>query len=335
MSISSVEVGTRRWSASQNLSVSSLQLSWEVSVAGQFSFILPSAQAALLGHSSLLGLWVYFEHETLGSGGGVITDITADFTAGTLEVAGESFGSLLRKKRTSRSFRTQAAPAGSLWLRAVSDVQIDGDLEIDEAYADEGGSLFSIEWRGDDLFDLTERLSQMSNHEWDVTIDSERRIYAEFREEIGRDQRGSVILLDGRDVVEGTIAGSSFALVNDILAVAGDTRWADADHAVVRDPDSIELYGASQATTTYDYVTRRASLYTRAKEDLELYSQPIYAASVKLSASNPQLDNIRQGDTVWLVSSDSNHIFDFRVMARAYASDDDSVTLAGNCTVSE
>jgi hypothetical protein len=284
-----------------------------------------------MGYDTFLGRWVLWQHPALGSWGGVIEDVSIDLFRGTVELGAASFATNLRKKRTSRTFRVASAPAGSLWLRAMTDVQTDQDLDIDDISADEGGALLTWEWRGDDLFQTTDALATASNHEYDVYVDDERRIVAEFRERIGQDRRGSALLIEGREVLDGTIAATSYDLVNDLLALSGDEDWARRDHAVVTDPDSIDAYGRQQGVAAYDFATRRASLFPRAKEDLVTLATPAVPATVRVTASSPELARFRHGDTVRLWSASANRRYDFRVLNRALAADEGVVTLAGDC----
>jgi len=333
--LSTITLAYRGWGDAKSIGVASVSASWGVSEIGRFSGILTANQARMLGFSSLLGLWVLWEHPTLGRWGGVIEDLNVDLFRGTVELAGASFATNLRKKRTSRNQRVSSAPAGSLWLRAVSDVQNDQDLDIDEANADEGGNLLTWEWRGDDLFQVTDALARTANHEYDVYLDDNLRVIAEFRERVGEDKTGSVLLIEGRDVLDGTIAESTYDLINDILAVSGDDEWAAADHAVVTDPDSIDLYGRQQGTSAYDYATRRASLIPRAQEELVTLAEPARPATVRVAATNPQLSLFNIGDTVELWSATANQRYDFRVLSRAIAADEGVVTLSGDCAVAE
>ena len=333
--LSTITLASRGWQDAQSVSVASVSASWGVSEIGRFSAILTVEQVRKLGFTSLLGLWVLWEHPTLGRWGGVVEDRNVDLFRGTIELGGASFATLMRKKRTSRSQRISSAPAGSLWLRAVTDVQTDQDLDIDEANADEGGNLLTWEWRGDDLFQVTDALARAANHEYDVYLNDDLRIVAEFRERVGADKRGYVLLIEGRDVLGGTVAESTYDLINDILAVSGDDDWADADHAIVTNPDSIDLYGRQQATSAYDYATRRASLIPRAQEELVTLSVPSIPVTVRVAASNPQLSLFGVGDTVTLWSATANKHYDYRVLSRAIAADEGEVTLSGDCTEAE
>lgn len=334
-SLATVTIGERRWVGARSVPVASVTLSWGVSEIGLFSAVLASRDWNRLPWSTPLGLWVYVEHETLSPWGGVIEDATVDLFKGSIELSAGSFATLMRKKRTSRSYRTQAAPAGSLWLRAMTDVQTDHDLDIDDAQADEGGNLFAVEWRGDDLFQFTDSLASSSNHEYDVTVDSDRQIAAEFREQVGRDMRGSVLLIEGRDVIDGTIALSSYDLVNDQLAVSADSDWERTDHVVVTDADSIDTYGRQQGIAAYDYATRRASLLPRAQEALVTLAQPAIPATLRVPATNGQLARFVQGDTIRVWSASANGMYDMRVISRALDADEGVVTIAGDCTVSD
>lgn len=333
--LSTITLAYRGWGDARQIGVASVAASWGVSEIGRFSAVMAARQARLLGVPSLLGLWVLWEHATLGRWGGVIEDVNVDLFRGTVELAGASFATNLRKKRTSRNQRISSAPAGSLWLRAVADVQNDQDLDIDEANADEGGSLLTWEWRGDDLFQVTDALASAANHEYDVYLDDDLRVVAEFRERVGSDKTGSVLLIEGRDVLDGTIALSTYDLVNDILAVSGDDEWAAADHIIVTDPDSIDTYGRQQGTAAYDYATRRASLLPRAQEALVTLAEPAIPATVRVAATNPQLSLFGVGDTVSLWSATANQRYDFRVLSRAIAADEGVVTLSGDCAVAE
>lgn len=325
-----ITVANHGWRNRRVIEVSSASCGWEVGKARTLSVSLPASDAHRLGFSELKGLWVRMDFGGLGPWGGIIRRNPTETLSGTMELSCDSFHMLLKHIRTPRTYRQASAPAGALWMRALADCATDRRLWLDSYAADEDGPLLTTEWRGDDLYDLTDYLATNSNHEWDVTLNDDWSITGEFRRTIGR--RKQSLLADGYNVAVGGVSPSSETIVNDIIAVSDDQQWETAPGVIVTDADSLAMpWGRQAETRRYAGVTGVDSLYVRAKQDLARDASPAIPATVVIAATDMAAYDIRQGDTVPYWSARQNAQYDFRVRSRAFSTEDGQLQLGGEC----
>lgn len=319
------------WRDRRVLPVASLSASWSVEALGVLSAQLPADAVHRLGFAELLGKWVAWDGGALGLWGGVLRRTPSETRSGTLELSCDSFRVLFRGIATPRTYKLATAPAGALWIRGVSDAVTDRRLWLDSYAADEDGPVLALEWRGDDLADVSDQLARLSDHEWDATLNSNWTIGAAFRRRLGRDLTGSVVLADGYNVVAGQVAPSLDPLVNAIVAIPDDRQWERTQRAVAVDAGSIATYGRVEVTRRYEGVFGPDSLYTRAKQDVERESGPAIPATVVVALAHPVNGSIRQGDTVRYWSARQNARYAFRVTSRAVDVGEGTVTYGGDC----
>ena len=172
---------------------------------------------------------------------------------------------------------------------------------------------------------------RINRAEFDATL-SDWTVGFEFRRQVGRDQRGKVLLVEGRHIIDGRITPSRAGVVNDRLAVSADSDWQDAPAAYATDPDSIVAYGRRQDTVRYAGYSTGPALYSRAKADLARIAEPITPASIRVADTEPQLLDVRQGDTIRVWSASANRLYDFRVVTRGVDAEQGVCTLAGDAT---
>lgn len=102
--LSRVLIARRNTDDAAEVLTSGLRVSWELNAAGSIAFTVPvnDILEAMLPDAStnlttdLLGYWVWYEHPTAGTWGGVITSLT--LADGVIEVAGQGFMILLRRR---------------------------------------------------------------------------------------------------------------------------------------------------------------------------------------------------------------------------------------------
>ena len=187
---------------------SNLQVSWELSYAGQLSCELPLLDLRQYGFQplDLLARWIHYEHPTAGPWGGVITNVAA--RDGIVTINAESWAAELKGVPTSRSL------AGSFTLIAELRHQIDlvrGDTGILPGLFALGSVDPAIsDWAVDDGQDLYESFLPEVLSRWEQAesgaitalqaygwnVDPVTRKF-NFDGSYGFDRSQSVLLLDG------------------------------------------------------------------------------------------------------------------------------------------
>lgn len=328
--LSNLIVANRGWSDLREVRVASISASWRVNGAGRLSATIAARDAWLLGITDFKGLWVRWDHNTMGTWGGKVIDTTVNFGAGTVELSCESFVTELKHRRTRKLYRQSSAPPGSLVYRAFGDIAAN-DLPFKSILCDTSGNPVTIQWRADMLISVVNKLATANGYQYDATLDPDDwSINFQFRQQVGEDKTGEVLLIEGREIADGTAVPSIANLVNDILAVDGLADWDDALTLPVVDPDSIQTYGRYQDTRRYYGFGSAESLYSRAKVDLLTSTQPVIPVSFKLSDREPLLANIRQGDDIGVLSSSANAEWIVTVIGRSVDVDTGVATLVGN-----
>lgn len=329
--LSTITVADPGWGNPRTIAVANLAASWGVNTIGILSAMLSTRQANLAGIDDFKGKWVRWDHHTMGAWFGICTADPADLGVGTVELSCQSMAWLLKKRRTGFRANPTPSPPGSLVYRAFADANWDRDIPF-TLVADEDGAPITAEWRGDDLFDLVDNLASSSGYEYVTTIDDDNAMTFAFRRNAGRDQRGVVLLHEGRDVIDGTISPDISDMVNDILAVSSDDQWSAVDRTVVVDTDSRDAYGALQERREYDYAVRSSSLRTRAQQDLATSALPTIPVSLRLRDRHPALANLSDGDTIRFGCNSKNHYYEVRVTSRSVDINDGAATLGGFAT---
>lgn len=322
-----------RWQNPVYVPVSQPSASWAVSDIGVFSAHLPAARAHALGFDNLKDLWIRWDHPTMGIWAGVIKRNPTEINSGVMELSADSFHVRMKGVRTPTSLQVLSGSPGQLALRLLTMSATDKRLWFDDIAASASGPALRLELRGDDLYSAIESLANENDHEFDITINDDGTIDWAFKRRIGRDKRGSVLLVEGVNVLGGQIAPTTDGLVNDILAVSDEQDWTFAKKRVVANPDSIDQYERIAVTRRYTGSPGGSSLVTRANQDLAIESYEAVPVSITMQAQNPLLSAIRQGDTVRFWSSSQNRRYWFRVMSRSF--DGSLAKLAGDCVDEE
>lgn len=328
--LSSLIIADRGWSDRRELRVASVSASWRLNAPGILSATLSAQDAWLLDIEDFNGRWIRWDHPLMGTWGGKVLDTRVNFNTGAMELSCESFLTELKKRRTRKTERTVNASPGSLVYRAFGDIS-SNDLPFDTILCDTGGNPVTMQWRADDLYSVVNRLSNANGYQFDATLDpDEWTIDFQFRRQVGEDKTGAVLFIEGYQIAGGTAVTSIANLVNDILAVDGDADWDDAITLPVVDPDSIQTYGRRQATVRYYGLPTRESLYSRAKIDLLTSTEPVIPVSFKLSDREPQLVDVRCGNTIRAMSASANAEWIVMITGRGVDADTGVVTIVGD-----
>lgn len=328
--LSSLIIANRGWADRRELRVASISASWRLNGAGRLSATIAAKDAWLMGVTDWKGMWVRWDHATMGTWGGKVIDTPVNFGAGTVELSCETFVTELKRRRTRKSYRQVSAPPGSLVYRAFGDIS-SNDLPFDSILCDTSGNPVTIQWRADMLISVVNKLATANGYQYDATLDPDDwSINFQFRRQVGEDKTGEVLLIEGREIADGTAVPSIANLVNDILAVDGLADWDDALTLPVVDPDSIQTYGRYQDTQRYYGFGSTESLYSRAKVDLLTTTQPVIPVSFKISDRETQLSNIRQGDTIRVFSSSANAEWIVSITGRSVDVSSGVATLVGD-----
>lgn len=328
---STLIISDRGWANKRELRVANVSASWRVSGVGRLSAMITAREAWLLGVDDLLGMWVRWDHPTLGIWGGMIEDVRMQMGAGTLELSCSSFLSDLKHYRTRLSYQQVSAPAGSLVRRAFADLAV--KVPFTSISADTDGDPVSITWRADKLSAVIDRLAKAGNKQYDAPLSDAWTIDFAFRRQVGQDRTGSIMLWEGRQIVDGPITASLADLTNDILAVSAVDSWDEATTAVAVNGSSRKARGPYQATIRYYGFNSAQALRSRARVDLQTMTTPAVPVVIRLSDRTPELSEIRDGDTIRMASSTANAYYAVDIAGRAVDAETGVVSLVGDAEV--
>lgn len=308
-----------------------LALSWDVAAPGALAANVPPDVLRRVGFADPKGKWVVCETGLAGRWAGIFTDRRAN-TDGTMSLSARSLHELLAAKRTARNYTTGHAPAGEIAQRLLRDAATETTIWIDTIEADEDGSLYAFDSRGDDLLSALDSLASESGQEYDVTLGDDWKVTFAWRKRIGQDKSGQVLLREGAELADVEVSESLSTIVNDMLGVSDASEWPDAASAVAEDPDSIATYGRRQATKRYLGADPQ-SLEALASSDVAVLAQPVQAFRGTLAADHPVVADIRHGDIVRVWLGTAGYQGTLRVTNRALDVDAGQLVLAGELGV--
>jgi hypothetical protein len=294
----------------------------------------------LPARDNLAGKWFAWDGPP-GRWAGVVAAVRSHGT-GTTEVVARSFDALLQARRTPKVADTGMANVGAVLRRNVEDRHRASDpLRLEIATDGHGPAVPAIQ-RANDLHDLLAGLARSSGWEWRVDHDART---LEFRERVGRDRSGSVVLTEGAAVRGFDLAFDLEALRNELLAVPADEPFARTRTVAVRDDHSVNRHGLRQASEVFPGLVTRAGL--RAVADARLGQLVGQGDTLGLTLGNDGGVNgpaegpgsallwsaFREGDSVLAVLPSANARVRARVMVRAYDLEADELDLS--CDVEE
>lgn len=324
---STIVLANPGWHGEREVEAGNISLGWRANGSARASFQLSARDAHLIGFTALLGRWVWCD-SPVGAWAGFVQDTPTEVGGGVIELACVDLSALMDHTITPRTYRQISSAPGALMERAIRDSGVDTGSWFSTITVDEEGSPVTVEWRGESTMRVVASLASNNGGMWGVTIDESRALAFTYVS-TATDKRGSILLVEGHNVLDGSIRPSIALLVNDILGIANDRDWQRAAGARVYDEDSIRLYDRRRAVRRYEGHTRRSSLEAVARAELAGSALPAGPVSLELSERNPICKELRHSQLVTLWSATQNRIYDLTIVGIAHEPSRGTVTVVG------
>ena len=323
------------WGDQRLIPITPPTMSWRTDGPGSFQATIDSRTLhkhglAVIGATNpLKGRWLWWEHPTAGAWGGVIT--ATDVGKWQTQITAEQFAVLLRKRRTNSNYGAMSMSPGSLALMFMTSAERNGDtLMLTSWTAEECGTALNMQPRGGDLCD--DILSQLASYgyQWRIKATTMTERAFEFRTRLGTDKRGSVMLSDGRHLVDVSSAGDLWTVANSILGVAGDSDFTSATGYQLDDDRSIRtLRRRFEATIPYTGVVTRSTIVPLVKQDLKALAYPKEVYTADIVDEDSIWATYREGDIVSIASASLNYQGPMDVDIRSLDMRQQVMTIAG------
>lgn len=325
----------------QIVQVSPPSLAWRTDGPGSLecSIELQSLVAANLRvqgtTTPLKGKWIWFEHPTAGPWAGVIqrTEVGPWFC----QIVAEQFNVLMRKRKVPGTYRAVGIAPGSLALQFVNSAERQGEsFLLTGTSVQETGDAVDIEPRGGDLCDDILPMLAKFGYQWRVrTLTMDERLF-EFRQRVGVDNRGDVLISEGRHIVSTSLTGDLWTVANSIEGIPGDQPFKTARGYEVEDKGSIRTLGRRyQETIAYTGVATRSTLVPLIEADLALRKYPQEIAQFEVVDEDMIFAEFREGDIISVSSASANVVAPFEVDIRSLNGDTNVMTIAGRLRTEE
>ena len=319
------------WTNERDVIVGDLATSSRVNGPGRLSCHIGANDAHAWGFPELKGCWVYAT-TAYGPWAGFVEDDPAEVETGILELSCIDMAGMLEIAITSRTYRQYSSAPGSLINRTLRDSGLDEPLWITEMVIDESGQPQIVEFRGDNTANVVQGIANRSGGLLTIGVDTERTITLTYQTE-PRDRRDSILLVEGREVISGSIRPSISNVVNDLTGVANDRDWQRAAAARVTEPKSIRRYGQRRRETRlYTGHTRASSILPVARNDLAKLAWASGPVSLSIWDEHPIVSELALATVVTLWSSTNNKVFDLTITGLGHDTGQHVVTIVGTVT---
>lgn len=312
--------------------VSGLQVSWELSYAGELSCQLPLRDLQQAGFQplDLTAKWLHYEHPTAGPWGGVITDVSG--SDGIVAINAQTWAAELQGVSAARSGVTYG-------LMAELERQIDlasAMTGIRPGRFDYGGTDVQVtDSPINDSEDLYESFLPMVLERWEDAngwrgdgmqafgwnIDPVTRVFR-FDASYGTDLSWRVGLLDGRHNTHSEFSDSLMDVVNRVHLVGsvngqytetvsyrnnrGQLRYrtithtgVQTHHAIATNDLSIARYGSRELPVRRDYPTA-AAMDAAALDRVTYLAVPLRPVTIETADVDGSWAKFREGDLISL-----------------------------------
>ncbi len=321
------------WHGERHVQVGNLSVAWRINGAGRLSCFMPAHDAHLIGFDALLGRWVWWQGPT-GPWAGYVEDLNADLSSGTIELSCVDMGGLLDTMMTPRTYRQTSSSPGALIGRAIRDSGVDTGTWFTRLVIDEDGAPITVEWRGDPTSTVVRSLADTAGGQWYIALGVDKSLTFTYQA-TATDKRGSILLVEGREALSGSVRPGISQLVNDLLAISNNRDWQRAGAARVSNLRSIRLYDRRRSSKRYVGHTTVSSLETVARDDLATLSVPSGPVSLDLSDRNRIVTDLRAGQLVRLWSTSQNRVYDLTILGLAQDTTRGTVTVVGTVIEAE
>lgn len=329
------------WSDQRMIAISPPSCSWRTDGPGSFDCeietrTLTTAGYELTGLSTLLkGRWLWWDHPTAGPWGGVIT--RTEIGPWITRITAEQFNVLMRKRQTAQNVRAVGSAPGSLALYYLTSAARAGDSFLLTGWtAQEGGEAVNLEPRGADLCDDIMPELARYGYQWRVRAWSMDERLFEFRERVGADKRASVLLSEGRHIVDIRVTGDLWTVANSITGISSEKAW-DQTYGYQQDDDASirALERRYEETIAYSGVITRSTIAPLVKRDLRSKRYPQEIAEIAVVDEDMVWSSFREGDTVRVMSAQANADYAFDVDIRSLDARGQVMTIAGRLRTDE
>jgi len=321
------------WANERDVILADVTYGFGTNRSARLSGRLNASDAHLLGFASIKGAWVWL-NGPCGPWGGYVEDDPVDIDAGIMELNCTDLMGTLDWAITPRTYRQYSSSPGALIGRAIRDSGQDEPLWIDRTVIDESGLPVTIEWRGENTGRVVQSIASAANGLLTVAVDADRAIILTYLTE-PIDDRDEVVLVEGREIIAGSIRPSISRVVNDITGIANDRDWQRATAARVVDSASVDSVGRRRATRTYQGHTRASSIEPAATAELATLARSSGPVSLQIIESHPVLAELRVARMVSVWGASNNRIFDLVITGIAHETTQRIVTVVGTVTEQE
>lgn len=326
--LSTIVMADPFWRNRRHVQVGELGIGSRVNGTARLSCRMRAPDAHLLGFDDLLGRWLWVA-TPVGYFAYMVEDTPSRIVDQTIELSCVDMGAFLDFAITPRTYRQSSGTAGALIARAIDDSGSDEHLPYDTITCDEDGPPVTIEWRGDITGRVVQSLATNAGGMWTTTTDANRKLtFTYLAKPINK--RGSIILVEGHNVIDGSVKPSLSGRVNDLLGIGNDRDWQRASGSRVIDGDAVIRYGRRRGVKRYVGHTRRSSLEAVARADLDELARPAGPVSLEMSDHNPTAWDIREGYVCRLWSATQNRRYELTVTGRAWDATRGIVTIVGS-----
>lgn len=330
---STIVMSNPGWHGERHISVGNLSAAWRVNGPGRLSCHLSGRDAHLLGFPALLGRWVWW-HGPTGPWAGYVEDLSTDVASGVIELSCTDMSSLLDLMMTPRTYRLTSSSAGALIGRTIRDSGVDTGSWFTRLIIDEDGPPVTVEARGEQTGNVVRTLANGAGGQWFVEIEEDKALTFTYQAN-PLDMRGSILLVEGHNVLDGSVRPSIANLINDLLGVANDRDWQRAGAARVTNLKSVRLYDRRRAAKRYPGHTHKASLESRARADLAALSVPSGPVSLEISAQSRIVTDLRIGQLVRFWSKSQNRIYDLTILGLSHDTNRATISVVGTVVEAE
>jgi len=312
----------------QNLTMGDVAVSWEVNAAGAFSAFAPIDEVLEISSNpeDLRAWWLMWQHPTLASFGGPVTDVAVRST-GVIEIAATGWLALLAKRLTRRRDQAVSAQAGAIAARIVRDAGAVEPTGIAGVSADEWGDF--VAWRdsGGEVLSAIGSLANLSDQ--DFAVGEEDRIFY-WRRRFGADLSSSVQLVAGTHIADWRPSWSLDPVVTEVvLSSSNRNRFATAPSVSGNDSAAYAAFGPRQQRGTYRGRLPRAVVQSAATKQAERLSRLGQLITFDVVDVDGCFAWFRRGDTITVLIPEIDRALKVRCLALSWNQDSNILRVSG------
>lgn len=315
----------------QHLTMGGVAVSWEVNAAGAFSAFAPIDELLEISANpeDLRGWWLMWQHPTLASFGGPVTDVAIRST-GIVEIAATGWLALLAKRLTRRRDQAVSAQAGAIAARIVRDAGAVEPTGIAGVSADEWGDFVAWRDNGGEVISALGSLANLSDQ--DFAVGEDDRIFY-WRRQFGADLSASVQLVQGYHIADWRPSWSLDPVVTEVvLSSSNRNRFATAPSVAGHDADAYGAFGPRQMRGTYRGRLPRAVVQSAAIKQAERLSRLGQLITFDVVDVDGCFGWFRRGDTITVVIADIDRALKVRCLALSWSQDANILRVSGEIT---